>query len=112
MLAQNHNIRVLLRINYTHETLSGNIVPEVNEYISEDNRSKATVFLKKVWQEKKDKNFHVVLKQILDDFEKSGYYVSRGDMMPTFTSCYVNKKYYNAIRICLNLFIISCKSVG
>ncbi len=97
MLAQNHNIRVLLRINYTHETLSGNIVPEVNEYISEDNRSKATVFLKKVWQEKKDKNFHVVLKQILDDFEKSGYYVSRGDMMPTFTSCYVNKKYYNAI---------------
>ena len=36
MLAQNHNIRVLLRINYTHETLSGNIVPEVNEYISEE----------------------------------------------------------------------------
>ena len=97
MLAQNHDVRVFLRINYTHETLSGNIVPEVNEYISEDNRSKVTVFLRKVWQEKKDKNFNVVLKQILDDFEKSGYYASRGEMMPTYTSCYVNKREFDEL---------------
>jgi uncharacterized protein len=97
ILEFNPDISVCLRINYTHETLSHQIVTEVNEFISMPNRARVIVTPKKVWQEDVDKNFGCVVQEILDDFEKSGYQVSRRGATSTFTSCYVSKEYFNAI---------------
>lgn len=97
MLSKNAEIRLFLRINYTHKTLSHKIVSEVNEFISYENRSRITITPKKVWQEGVDKNFGAILKDILNDFENSGYQVVRREITTTFTPCYVNKEYYNAI---------------
>lgn len=97
ILERNASFRVFLRINYTHKTLSRKIVSEVNNFISEENRSRVVVTPKKVWQENVDKDFGKVLQEILNDFEAAGYLVSRREVTTTFTSCYVNKEYYNAI---------------
>lgn len=97
MLSQNSKIRLFLRINYTHKTLSPKIVSEVNQFISHENRSRIVITPKKVWQEEVDKKFGTVLQEILNDFETSGYMVSRREITTTFTSCYVNKEYYNAV---------------
>lgn len=97
ILVKNDGIRIFLRINYTHKTLSRKIVPEVNKFISKENRSKVTVTPKKVWQENVDKDFGIVLQEILNDFEESGYMVSRREIASAFMPCYVNKEYYNAV---------------
>lgn len=97
ILNKNANIRIFLRINYTHKNLSQGIIPEVNKLIFKENRPRITITPKKVWQEDVDKSFGVVLQKILDDFEKSGYVVSRREIATTFIPCYVNKEYYNAI---------------
>lgn len=97
ILNKNANIRIFLRINYTHKNLSQGIIPEVNKLIFKENRPRITITPKKVWQEDVDKSFGVVLQKILDYFEKSGYVVSRREIATTFIPCYVNKEYYNAI---------------
>lgn len=97
MLAINPQIRIYLRINYTHKTLSPNIISEINHFIDDFNRGKIIVTPKKVWQEDVDKSFGIILRRILDDFQNSGYLVARRDISTTFLPCYVNKKYYNAI---------------
>jgi radical SAM domain protein len=97
ILLKNPGITIFLRINYTHKTLSRKIVSEVNKFISIDNRSRVVVTPKKVWQESVDKNFNEVITGVLNDFESSGYVVSRHDVVSNFMPCYVNKKYYNAI---------------
>jgi uncharacterized protein len=80
-----------------HRTLSPKIISEVNNHIAETNRARVIITPKKVWQEKVDKNFGVVLQGILNKFEEYGYIVSSKEMKPSFTSCYVNKEFYNAI---------------
>lgn len=97
MLSLNPAIKIFLRINYTHKTLSEKIVPQVNNFISEANRSRVNITPKKVWQEAVDKNFSNVLQKILDDFEHSGYSVSRKNLTTNFLPCYVNQENYNAI---------------
>lgn len=97
LLTLNTSAKVYLRINYTHTTLTRGIVNEVNEFISEANRLRVVITPKKVWQETVDKNFGPILQEILDDFEKYGYLVARGGISRSFTSCYVNREYYNAI---------------
>lgn len=87
ILERNATIKVFLRINYTHKTLSKRVVSEVNNFISLENRSRVVVTPKKVWQENVDKNFGEVLHEILNDFEVSGYLVSRREITTTFTSC-------------------------
>lgn len=97
ILTHHPDIHICLRINYTHKTLSKKIVPEVNQFILAENRSRVTITPRKVWQESVDKSFGSTLKDILNDFEKSGYLVSRQGMVTNFIPCYVNRKYYNAI---------------
>lgn len=97
MLTDNQDIRVFLRINYTHETLTKKIVDEVCSCIHTENRKRVIITPKKVWQEKVDKEFGSVLIEILDLFEKEGFQVFRMDISSTFMPCYVNQKYYNSI---------------
>lgn len=106
ILAAHEGITVFLRINYTHKTLSVNIVDEVNDFISVCNRSKIVILPKKVWQEDVDKSFGATLKSILDAFSASGYRVSRWSGDTGFISCYVNQEYYNAINF--NGHVVKC----
>ena len=106
LLSDNKSIRVFLRINYTHETLTIKIVDEVNSLIDIQNRDRVIITPKKVWQEKVDKDFNIILVELLDLFELSGYKVARKDMSSTFTPCYVNQKYYNSINY--NGHVVKC----
>ncbi len=106
IVSDNGDIHVFLRINYTHTTLSKKIVAEVNQHIDSVNRGHITIIPKKVWQEKVDKNFSPILKEIMNDFEDSGFMVNRIQHNATFTPCYVSKKYYNAINF--NGNVVKC----
>ncbi len=97
ILSSSPDINVLLRINYTHETLSDRIVEEVNQYIHPQNRRQTQVILKKVWQERTDKSFHNFAINLLNKFRQSGYNVQKLDIVAQFVPCYANRKYYNAI---------------
>ena len=106
ILSDNDNISIHLRINYTHTTLSSAVVDEVCQFIQPQNRNRIVIMPRKVWQEKVDKDFSSILTEILDNFAANGFQVSRGDVSPTFTSCYVNRKYYNAINF--NGNVVKC----
>lgn len=97
MLSSSPDITILLRINYTHETISEKIVDEVNQYILTQNRKQTQIILKKVWQEKTDKNFHHFAMDLLNRFAQSGYNVQKLDIVSQYVPCYANRKYYNAI---------------
>ncbi len=105
-LTKNPGIQMFLRINYTHDTLSSNIVDDVNRHIRAGNRNRVVITPKKVWQENVDKNFTDVIVDILDRFSESGYRVSRRDICRTFTPCYVNTEFYNAINF--NGHVVKC----
>ena len=90
-------IQILLRINYTEDNLSYQIVDDVNEIISPANRSRIKINPKKVWQETVRKERYKSVSTLLDKFEQSGYKVSRLDFVWDYVPCYTNRKYYNAI---------------
>ena len=102
----NKELKIYLRINYTHKTLTQNIVNEVNQIITKDNRNRIVITPKKVWQEKVDKNFMSKLVEILDLFAVSGYKVSLFAPSSSFIPCYANKEYYSAINF--NGNVVKC----
>lgn len=105
-LSANPRIKIFLRINYTHKTLTKNIVDEVNQIITIQNRSRIVITPKKVWQEKADKSFMTNLTEILDLFLAAGYKVSLFTPSSSFIPCYTNKEFYNAINF--NGNIVKC----
>lgn len=105
-LGDNPEIRLYLRINYTHETLTPDIVREVADMISSEYRHRVIITVRKVWQEDVKKSFAKILDNILDQFEKEGFLVERWNVNAAYTSCYVNKKYYNAINF--NGNVVKC----
>lgn len=97
ILNNNDNLRVFLRINYTHKTLTSKIVDQINPIINETNRPRIIITPKKVWQENVDKSFHSTIINILNKFSSAGYKVQRWSPPYASLSCYTNKEYYNAI---------------
>lgn len=97
ILNNSENILILLRINYTEENLSCQIVDDVNKIVSPTNRHRIQIILKKVWQETVNKERYNNVSTLLYLFETSGYKVNRLDFVLDFVPCYANKKYYNAI---------------
>lgn len=106
LLKKNPLISLTLRINYTHQTLSANIVEQVNGLIDPEVRKQIGVALKKVWQERVDKSFATAISDIMDLFEDSGYQVQRLNHNLHFIPCYANKEYYNAINF--NGNVVKC----
>ncbi len=106
ILEYNDSVRIFLRINYTHDSLTENIVEQVNSFIDIRYRERVIITPKKVWQEAVDKKFSSILIPILDSFEQSGYMVARMDMLTSSIPCYVNRKYYNAISY--NGHVVKC----
>ena len=105
-LSETPDVVLFLRINYTHETLSDEIVSEVCSLIDEGNRSRVAINPKKVWQENIDKDFPIVIEDILSKFESQGFNVVRNTMINNYLSCYVNQKYYNSINF--NGHVVKC----
>lgn len=97
MLKVSEHVDVSLRLNYTHDNLTKEIVGQVNTYIDGENRGRIIVTPKKVWQKKVDRTYQEFLSSILDEFVASGYRVQR--WMPYMRSipCYASKEYYCAI---------------
>lgn len=106
ILETTKDIRIFLRINYTHQTLTHNIIEQVNQIITPSNRSKIVITPKKVWQENVDKNFNNTIIEILDRFSASGYRVQRWNPPYRSTPCYASKEYYNAINF--NGYVVKC----
>ncbi|MDE6269345.1 MAG: radical SAM protein, partial [Muribaculaceae bacterium] len=73
ILVSNEDTTMILRINYTHETLTPKIVEQVNQFISESVRKRVVITPKKVWQENTDKDFGPTLIEIKNLFRQSGY---------------------------------------
>ncbi len=96
-LNQTKNLKVFLRINYTHKNLSEEIVNQVNHYIEAANRKRVIILPRKVWQEAPHKGLMAQVMKVLDKFEASGYKVSAFTPFNFFIPCYANKEFYNAI---------------
>jgi len=97
ILNNSEDIQILLRVNYTEENLSYQIVDDINKIISPANRCRIQINPKKVWQETVRKERYNSVSTLLDLFETSGYKVNRLDFVWDFVPCYANRKYYNAI---------------
>ncbi len=106
LLGISKRIKILLRINYTKNNLGQEIIEQVNEHIAENFRERVTVVFRKVWQEKMDNNVQFKLYELMDKFQEAGYNVRRIDVVSDFITCYVEKKYYNAINF--NGSIVKC----
>lgn len=91
------DVNMILRINYTHDNISKDIVAQVNRHIKISNRKAVLISPHKVWQESVDKSFETVMAGILEEFSKSGYRIQSWNPSQGFIPCYTNRKYYNAI---------------
>lgn len=106
LLYLSNDINIILRINYTKDTLSLAIVDDVNAFIDPDNRAKIEIMPKKVWQEKSDQHRTPLLNALKEKFHEHGYRKSRATFNTYGMPCYANKKYYNAINY--NGFVVKC----
>lgn len=106
VLSYDENSKLILRINYTDDNLDESIIYDVNNFIESKNRSRVSVYFKKVWQVNSKKDTIQKAQTIREKFEHYGYDVTRFDFICNFISCYVEKHYYNAINF--NGNIVKC----
>ena len=97
LLKNSAKSEVLLRINYTHDCLTTDIVEQVNAMVEPELRKRVIVCPRKVWQENVDKSFTSVLEDVLAAFSDSGYMVQHFSPATNYVPCYTSRKYYNAI---------------
>lgn len=88
---------VSLRINYTNDNLTENIVSQVNQYIDKSVRSRIIISPHKVWQESPDPSRVEFISKILDSFENFGYTVQRWNPSLNSIPCYTSREYFNTI---------------
>ena len=106
LLNQSSDVIMYLRINYTKDNLTEEIVDQVKQYIDPINRSKIVVTPRKVLQENVDRNFNAHIIKILDKFREAGFLVEYCNFISSYLPCYANKKYYNAINF--NGNVVKC----
>ena len=106
MMLQNSDILLTLRINYTIDNLSMNIVNEVCDRIPHEIRNRITILPKKVWQEKPSEQLEKMLKPILKRFIDEGFHLNLWEPVSDFMPCYVSSKYYKSINY--NGFVLKC----
>ena len=86
-----------LRINYTHDNLTNNIITQISGFFPKDIQNRVHIILKKVWQEKTDKDFYSHTLDLQSDFIKNGFSVNILDIVYDFVPCYANRRYYTAV---------------
>lgn len=92
-----------LRINYTHDNLTPQIVEQVETFFPKDMRKRVQINLKKVWQERVDKNYYEKTLNIQKFFSDKNFNVNKLDIVTGFVPCYANRKYYTAVNFNGNL---------
>ena len=97
MMRNSDRIQLTLRINYTHDNLSNDIVGEVSLRLSPEIRKRITILPRKVWQKEVDRSYVNELYRILDLFEEMGFRVERWSPIRNYIPCYASRKYYNSI---------------
>lgn len=99
----NKEATLKLRINYTHDNLTPQIVEQVETFFPKDMRKRVQINLKKVWQEKVDKNYYEKTLNIQKYFSNKDFNVNKLDIVTGFVPCYANRKYYTAVNFNGNL---------
>lgn len=97
VLRQHEDVRLLLRINYTHENMDESIVDEVSKHITPEVRNRVTIVPRRVWQESVNRSMAHLLSDTLIKFQNAGFIAEWWNFNTDFTPCYANRKYYNAI---------------
>lgn len=87
---------VSIRINYTHDNISDSFPDEVDQILC-NVRDKVDLLFRKVWQEDNTHSLNDKLRRIIKKFSSMGYNILHDYDDIKLTSCYVEKKYYNAI---------------
>ncbi|MBD5176685.1 MAG: radical SAM protein [Bacteroidales bacterium] len=106
LLHYNVEMRMLLRINYTHDNITNEIVDQVCERLDSDIRARITILPRKVWQENVDREFGIPLREILQKFENAGFIINYWEPMVAGVPCYVSKKLHKTINY--NGYILKC----
>lgn len=106
LLAYFEHVQLLLRFNFTVENAKIELVDQVSELISEENKSKILIMPKKVWQEEKSDLLSVNVERIKKGFEEKGFNVCKLDLIFNFVPCYACQKHYNAINY--NGHVVKC----
>lgn len=110
ILRQTENIRILLRINYTDDTLETAIVEQVSSRIDGCVRDKISIALKKVWQERQSHERSGLIAEIERHFFSQGFDVYEGNLVSDFMPCYAGRRYFNAITYAGKVFKCTAKS--
>ena len=95
-LSASAKLSVLLRINYTNGTISNDLLNQICEHISAENRSRVQFLLRKVWQTETDKKRESVVRSFWKESIAKGFAVSANDFAYGIP-CYADKKYYACI---------------
>lgn len=97
LLSYSSSAWILLRVNYTADNLSEEIVHQISERISKENRKRVSVMFRRVWQEGKNESNYDRIRKIQSQFIQEGFLVNSLHLCTDFVPCYVNRKYYNSI---------------
>lgn len=97
LLKEMPELRIVLRINYTHENINANIVGQVCKFIRPENRHRISIMPKKVWQVESDEKFPESTNHIWEEFKKEGFHVHNTNIVHDFMPCYTCRKNYIAI---------------
>lgn len=106
LLSATKKASISLRINYTSENLEERIVEQINDIIEPQNRNRVSVFFRKVWQEKIDRDRSATIGFLLNKLHESGYHVQSLDLFWGFIPCYTERKYFNTINY--NGHVLKC----
>lgn len=96
-LEYNHEATLNLRVNYTHENLTSDIISQIDEIFPKEVRNRIQVNLKKVWQEKTDKGYYQHTLDFQKDLSSCGFGVNKLEVVSNYIPCYANRKYYTAV---------------
>ncbi len=97
LLRHDEDVQVILRINYSLETIKDELANQVAALIDHDLRSRIIVTPKQVWQVKINKSIDSRFYEWLNKFDQLGFKTQKLDIVEDYIPCYANKKYYNAI---------------
>lgn len=96
LLHKSDQFFIILRINYTHDNMTYDIVDQICEFIEPDVRDRVRITPRKVWQEEVDKSFRDKILSILAGFAQEGYSVE--EWKPDWGyPCYAQHQNYKAI---------------
>ncbi len=106
LLKYYEHAEIILRINYSLETIQDELADQIASIIDESLRYRITITPKQVWQVQINHSIDDRFYSWLQKFDKLGFKTQKLDIVEDYLPCYANKKYYNAINY--NGDIVKC----